>query len=322
MPGWAVENASEVSVVKPLRRDWLLDPLNADDIGSPLRCAVRKCAHCPRDRRWYAPLAARDRTLALTVRVSQRPMTALSLRRAPHHATTNDGARSRSRGSCRSRRSGDAARRGRVPRGTECRPSSRRVAPRLVPRSALGSGSRACRSGRRVGLTICRGIWRSRPPSRHTPGESHRRGHKRTVAYPSFRFVLSAERPIKDYPKTLEHIGHHILKRRIEVGLTQNETAKRLGTNPWSLRNWETGRREIKVRFYPAVISFLGYNPLLGPRTLAERVTRTRISRGWSRKRLARESGVDEATIRRMEEGRGCSARRSLARVCHTLKLS
>jgi hypothetical protein len=60
----------------------------------------------------------------------------------------------------------------------------------------------------------------------------------------------------------LEHIGHHILKRRLAIRLQQKEAAKLLETNAWTLRNWETGRRKAEVRFYPAIISFLVYDPL------------------------------------------------------------
>ncbi len=148
-----------------------------------------------------------------------------------------------------------------------------------------------------------------------------RRTRRRTVAYPTFRWRLNARRPIEGYPASLDHIGHHLLRRRLELGLQQKEAAKKLGSNPWCLRNWETGRHEIEVRFYPAIISFLGYNPLAGPKTQAERVTYARMSHGWSRKRLARISGVDEATVRRIEAG-ASRLRRPLLKVCRALGLS
>jgi len=122
-----------------------------------------------------------------------------------------------------------------------------------------------------------------------------------TVAYPNFRWKLAARRDIEGYPSSLEHIGHHILKRRLDLGIQQKEAATRLGTNPWTLRNWETGRRQIAVRFYPAIIAFLGFNPLPRPTTQAGQVAYSRLTRGWSRKRLATIAGVDEATVRRIE---------------------
>jgi transcriptional regulator with XRE-family HTH domain len=119
----------------------------------------------------------------------------------------------------------------------------------------------------------------------------------------------------------LEHIGHHILKRRLDLKLQQKEVARQLGTNPWSLRDWQRGRHEIGVRFYPAIMAFLGYNPLPSPRTPAERIAYARMSRGWSRKKLAKISGVDEATVRRMEKAAERLEGRPLLSVCRALGL-
>ena len=47
---------------------------------------------------------------------------------------------------------------------------------------------------------------------------------------------------------------------------------------------------------------FLGYNPSTLPTTVGERIAYERVARGWSRKRLADEAFVDEATVRRIEE--------------------
>lgn len=75
---------------------------------------------------------------------------------------------------------------------------------------------------------------------------------------------VETRRPTTDRTgsKTLEHVGHHILKRRLAIGVNQTGAAKLLGTNASTLRNWETGRRKIEIRFYPAILRFLGYNPL------------------------------------------------------------
>ena len=72
----------------------------------------------------------------------------------------------------------------------------------------------------------------------------------------------------------------------------------------------------------PAVIRFLGYNPSPTPKTIGDRVTRARIARGWSRKRLAAAGSVDEATIRRIEEDTPRLARRPVLAVLAALGLA
>lgn len=127
--------------------------------------------------------------------------------------------------------------------------------------------------------------------------------------------------PIPGYPAMLEHIGDHLLKRRMDLQLNQRTAARRLGTNAWSLRNWETNRRAVKIRFYPAIIKFLGYNPLPNGKSLGERVRRERLTRGWSRAFLAKLAHVDEATIARIENDAPRLANRTMERVVRALCL-
>lgn len=130
---------------------------------------------------------------------------------------------------------------------------------------------------------------------------------------------MSAAKPIPGSPRELSHLGDHILKRRLDLDLEQKETAKRLGTNPGSLRNWEMNRRTVEVRFYPAIIAFLGYNPLPHPATRGQLIRYRRISRGWSRKRLAAKLGIDEATIRRIDGDMPRLGRRPVRALCALL---
>jgi hypothetical protein len=64
------------------------------------------------------------------------------------------------------------------------------------------------------------------------------------------------------------------------------------------------------IRFYPAILAFLGYNPLPEGRTTGERVRRERISRDWFRRYLGQMPRVDEATVKRLEAGMTHMARR------------
>lgn len=79
------------------------------------------------------------------------------------------------------------------------------------------------------------------------------------------------------------------------------EVAIRLSVDPLTVGNWERGKTLIEVRFYPAIISLLGFNPLPQGQTPGERIRRARLGRGLSRKRLAALAGIDESTVAKLE---------------------
>lgn len=78
---------------------------------------------------------------------------------------------------------------------------------------------------------------------------------------------------------------------------------------------------ESQIWYYPRIIQCLGYNPLPVATTRGEAVRRERVARGWSRRRVAQEPRVDEATVRRIEAATPGLARRPLARVLRTLNV-
>jgi transcriptional regulator with XRE-family HTH domain len=75
-------------------------------------------------------------------------------------------------------------------------------------------------------------------------------------------------------------LGEHIRQRRLKLKLTLKEAAKLLGTDESSIIQWEKGRSVPRVYRLPAIIRFLGYNPLLEPRTVPERLVAKRLERG------------------------------------------
>ena len=77
-----------------------------------------------------------------------------------------------------------------------------------------------------------------------------------------------------------------------------------LGAAKESLRHWELDQHEPEVRFFPAIIRWLGYNPLPEPKSRGEAIRRARLSKGLSMKELARVVGVDEETVAGVEAGR------------------
>ena len=101
-------------------------------------------------------------------------------------------------------------------------------------------------------------------------------------------------------PQTL---GDHIRKRRIELELTQKQTAERLGVNPWTILNWEKGHTEPPIESMPAFIGFLGYDPFPEPKNIPEHLFAKRRVMGWTIKEAARQVGVDEGTWGAWERG-------------------
>ena len=133
---------------------------------------------------------------------------------------------------------------------------------------------------------------------------------------------LRCRKPRPGYPLQLITVGDHVKKRRLDLGLTRKALAARLGVDPATVQNWEEGRRSrIEVRYYPALIEYLGYNPLPEPTTRGQAIARARMSRGLSRTCLAALTGVDVATIRRLEADRPGTARLPAAAVCQFLRL-
>lgn len=59
----------------------------------------------------------------------------------------------------------------------------------------------------------------------------------------------------------LKTLGDHIRRRRKALRLPQREVAARLGTVRISVLNWENNYGEPQVRFLPAILAFLGYDP-------------------------------------------------------------
>ena len=77
----------------------------------------------------------------------------------------------------------------------------------------------------------------------------------------------------------------------------------KIGVDIASIRNWETNRSKPGVEHMPAVIRFLGYNPLPPPNGWSERLVQCRTLLGLSQKESAQQIGVDPGTLARWERG-------------------
>ena len=116
---------------------------------------------------------------------------------------------------------------------------------------------------------------------------------------------LRAKKPVsKAYPSSLKTIGDHIRKRRLDLNLTQKQAAEKLGVDEASVWNWEKGEVLPLARQIPPITSFLEYDPFsLDGDSLADELKRYCATHGLTQKELARQIGIDPATLSRIQKG-------------------
>jgi len=108
------------------------------------------------------------------------------------------------------------------------------------------------------------------------------------------------------------------LRRRKVLGLWQRHVAKLLRVDTITILNWEKGKTAPKIRHLSRIISFLGYDPYPppAPRTFGDELFSARRKLGVSRKKLARQIGVDDSTVRRWEEARSLPRGAQISALC------
>ena len=104
-------------------------------------------------------------------------------------------------------------------------------------------------------------------------------------------------------PVAPQTVGDHIRKRRLGQKMLQREVAEQIGVDTTSLFNWEGNRSRPEIRYMPAIIRFLGYNPLPAGQTWDERLVRCRTALGLTQEEAARQMAVDPSTLARWERG-------------------
>jgi transcriptional regulator with XRE-family HTH domain len=102
--------------------------------------------------------------------------------------------------------------------------------------------------------------------------------------------------------------------------MLQREVAERIGVEKTSVHNWETNVSKPDIRYVPAIIEFLGYNPLPEAKTLADQLARHRTTLGLMQKETAQRLGVDQGTLAKWERGEKGPAGEFLERVKQFLK--
>ncbi|MDR3403532.1 MAG: helix-turn-helix transcriptional regulator [Chthoniobacter sp.] len=95
-----------------------------------------------------------------------------------------------------------------------------------------------------------------------------------------------------------------IRKRRLDLGLRQADVAEIVGCDTMTVVNWEKGHSALpQINHMAGVVEFLGFNPLPGGDTVAERLVNHRKVRGLTQKVFAAQLGVDQSTLAKWERG-------------------
>jgi transcriptional regulator with XRE-family HTH domain len=117
--------------------------------------------------------------------------------------------------------------------------------------------------------------------------------------------TYSSPRPKSPYyPNSLNTLGGHLRKRRLDLGLHQKQVAGEIGVDETTICNWEGNKSTPFIRYIPKIIRFLRYNPFPAGGTLPEKLTTARKVLGLSQKELAASLGVNPTTVRGWEAGR------------------
>jgi transcriptional regulator with XRE-family HTH domain len=133
---------------------------------------------------------------------------------------------------------------------------------------------------------------------------------------------LRASKPKPDhYPKEINTLGDHIRTRRLDLKLLQRQVADQIGVHEMTITGWESNATVPEVRYMPAIIQFLGYNPLPAANSLPERLATARRALGLSQRKMAGKFGVDPATLMGWEAGRHQPTEKSLNVIGRVLQI-
>lgn len=138
--------------------------------------------------------------------------------------------------------------------------------------------------------------------------------HRGIDALPFSRYQGKTQKPhSQGYPSEPNTIGEHIRKRRMDLGLTQGGAARRMGVSEDCLCYWENGRNEPRIYQYPAIISFLGYYPLMREtESFGGKITRYKHEHGLNNEKLAKLLEVDEGTVANWERNKRVPAKKRM----------
>lgn len=121
---------------------------------------------------------------------------------------------------------------------------------------------------------------------------------------PFCRARLEAPWKAANYPNEINHLGDHIRRRRLDLGLLQKDVAGQIGVHEQTIHHWEANETAPALRWLPGIIQFLGFDPRKLPESIGARLRHYREGKGMSQQEFAGRLGVDPSTLARWEAGR------------------
>ena len=135
-----------------------------------------------------------------------------------------------------------------------------------------------------------------------------------------FELRASRRKPA-NYPKQINSLADHIRARRLDLKLLQKQVADQIGVHEQTITGWERNATVPKVRYIPAIIQFLGYNPAPPAISLPEHIATVRRALGLSQRKMAGKLGVDPATLMGWEAERHQPTGKSLDLITRVLQI-
>jgi len=140
-------------------------------------------------------------------------------------------------------------------------------------------------------------------------------------ALPFCHAELRAAKPRpSQYPNEINTLGDHIRTRRLDLDLFKSGVAKQIGVDTTTIHNWESNASLPAIRYMPAIIQFLGYDPQPSSDSFPDRLAAARRALGLSQRKMAERLAVDPGTLQGWEAGRHQPTRKSLEMIARVLR--
>jgi len=106
----------------------------------------------------------------------------------------------------------------------------------------------------------------------------------------------------------------------LDLKLLQEQVAAQIGVHEQTITNWERNASSPEIHYIPAILNFLGYNPIPPAQTLPERLASVRKTLGLTQRELALTLGLDESTVRGWEAEQHQPSKKSLDAIRRVLQ--